>query len=52
MENEDRELIKTLSPFNEMSDKDFAAVLTDAQLTKVAKGKLIFKRADEDSKMY
>ena len=52
MESEDQELIKALSPFNEMSDADFSEILKEAKLTKVSQGKLIFKRADEDTKMY
>ena len=52
MENEDQELIRTLVPFKEMSDADFAKVISSAKLTKIPKGKLIFKRSDEDAKMY
>jgi hypothetical protein len=52
MESEDRELIKALTPFNDMSDADFDEILKSAKLTPVSQGKLSFKRSDEDSKMY
>ncbi len=38
--------------FKDMSDAEFSDVLKDAKVATVPKGKLIFKRADEDSKMY
>jgi CRP-like cAMP-binding protein len=52
MEKEDQEIIRTLIPFGEMSDADFTNIISSAKLTKVPKGKLIFKRSDEDARMY
>ncbi|MDG2071900.1 MAG: cyclic nucleotide-binding domain-containing protein [Pseudomonadales bacterium] len=52
MGSEDRELIKALTPFNDMSDADLHEILKSAKLTPVSQGKLSFKRSDEDSKMY
>jgi CRP-like cAMP-binding protein len=52
MESENRELIKALIPFNNMSDADIDAILKSAKLAPVSQGKLIFNRSDEDSKMY
>lgn len=52
MESEDRELIKALTPFNDIPDADFDEILKCAKLTPVSQGKLIFKRSDEDTKIY
>jgi CRP-like cAMP-binding protein len=52
MENEDLELIRALHPFTEMNDSEFKEAMAKASLTPRAKGKMIFKRADEDSKVY
>ena len=52
MESEVLEKIKTLHPFDEMSEGDLAEITSKATLSTFAKGKMIFKRADEDSKVY
>ena len=52
MEAEDKELIKNLIPFNQMGSPDLDAVLEQATVMTVAKGKMIFKRAEEDKKVY
>ena len=52
MENEDLELIKALHPFKGMDDGEFEKVMSKGSVSSHAKGKMIFKRADEDSKVY
>jgi len=52
MENKDLETIKALHPFSEMNDDEFKEVMTKANLSSWVKGKMIFKRADEDTKVY
>ncbi len=52
MEGEDLDKIKKLSPFASMSENEFSEMVTHAQLKSIAKGKMVFKRADEDSKVY
>lgn len=52
MEAEHKELIKKLIPFNKMSDSDLSAVLEHATVDAMSKGKMIFKRAEQDSKVY
>ncbi|MCH7742152.1 MAG: cyclic nucleotide-binding domain-containing protein [Proteobacteria bacterium] len=52
MESEELEKIRALSPFNQMDDSDFKEITAKATLSSVAKGKMVFKRADEDSKVY
>ncbi|MEE8112993.1 MAG: cyclic nucleotide-binding domain-containing protein [Nitrososphaerales archaeon] len=52
MEGEELEKIKRLIPFKEMGESDFKEITAKATLSSVAKGKMIFKRADEDSKVY
>ena len=52
MEGEELEKIKRLITFNEMGESDFKEITAKATVSSVAKGKMIFKRADEDSKIY
>lgn len=52
MEASDIELIKALIPFNQMSEGDLQAVLDQSEIQKMPKGKMIFKRAEEDDKVY
>ncbi len=52
MEAEHKELIKSLIPFNQMSEGDLSAVLEQAAVDAIAKGKMIFKRAEQDAKIY
>lgn len=52
MEAADIELIKSLIPFNQMSEGDLQAVLDQSEIQKMPKGKIIFKRAEEDDKVY
>lgn len=52
MESEELEKIKKLIPFNELGESDFKKITAKAKLSSVAKGKMVFKRADEDSKVY
>ncbi len=52
MENEDLETIRKLIPFDSMAEGEFTNVMSQARLATVAKGKMVFKRADEDSKVY
>lgn len=52
MESEELEKIKSLSPFNKMGESDFKEITAKATLSSFAKGKMVFKRADEDSKVY
>lgn len=52
MEAADLELIKQLIPFNQINEGDLTALLEKAQIMKLAKGKMLFKRNDEDDKVY
>jgi CRP-like cAMP-binding protein len=52
MKSEDLAKIKKLNPFKKMNERDFTDVMAGARLLHVPKGKMIFKRADEDSKVY
>jgi CRP-like cAMP-binding protein len=52
LDAEDKELIKNLIPFNQISEADLNSVLEQSQVSVVAKGKMIFKRAEEDTKVY
>jgi CRP-like cAMP-binding protein len=52
MKSEDLVKIKKLNPFKKMNKGDFTDVMVGARLLPVPKGKMIFKRADEDSKVY
>ncbi len=52
MEADDLELIKPLIPFNQMSEADLNTLLEKAAVETMAKGKMIFKRAEEDDKVY
>lgn len=52
MKSEDLAKIKELNPFTKMNEGDFTDVMVGAKLIPVPKGKMIFKRADEDSKVY
>lgn len=52
MESKDLDKVKMLNPFNEMEDDEFTRAMMDARLISVSKGKMVFKRADEDSRVY
>ena len=52
MEASEKELIKQLIPFNQMSDADLDTVLASASIVPTSKGKMIFKRAEEDDNIY
>lgn len=52
LESEDLKRIKKLDPFNGMASSDFEEVMANAKLSSFAKGKFLFKRAEEDSKVY
>lgn len=52
MEATDKELIKQLIPFNKMNDAELSASVEKASVSAVSKGKMLFKRAEEDNKLY
>ncbi len=52
MDTQDLDTIKTLKPFSTMDENEFKDVMGKAKLIRIAKGKMVFKRADEDSKVY
>jgi CRP-like cAMP-binding protein len=52
MESVDLAKIKKLNPFKKMNESEFRNVMRRARLLLVPKGKMIFKRADEDSNLY
>jgi CRP-like cAMP-binding protein len=52
LEAEHKELIRNLIPFYKMSEGDLSAVLEQATVEAMAKGKMIFKRAEQDAKIY
>lgn len=52
MDSEELEKIRKLNPFIDMNESDFKEITSKATLSSVAKGKMVFKRADEDSKVY
>ena len=52
MDAADFELIRGLIPFNRMSESDLTAVLDQSEVQKLPKSKMIFKRAEEDDKVY
>lgn len=52
MEAEDKELIKNLIPFNKMSESDLDSVLKQSTVSDLTRGKMIFKRAQEDRKAH
>jgi CRP-like cAMP-binding protein len=52
LEAELKELIKNLIPFNKMSENDLSAVLEQATVETMSKGKMIFKRAEQNEKVY
>ena len=52
MEAEEINLVKPLIPFNQMDEAALATVLEKSEVTTMPKGKMIFKRAEEDSKLY
>ncbi len=52
MDGEDLDIVKTLIPFNQMSEADLKTVLDHAEVQKMAQGKMVFKRAEEDDKVY
>lgn len=49
---EDVELIKKLIPFHQMSEGDLTALLEQAKIMKLPRGKMIFKRNEQDDKVY
>ena len=52
MEAEHTELVKNLIPFKHMSEGELSAVLEHATVEVVPKGKMIFKRAEQNTKVY
>ena len=52
MEAEHTELVKNLIPFKHMSEGELSAVLEHATVEVVPKGKMIFKRAEQNTKGY
>ena len=52
MEAEHKELIKNLIPFKHMSEGELSAVLEHATVDAVPKGKIIFKRKEQNTKVY
>ena len=52
MESQDLETIKTLTPFNGMSDTEFDSVKSGLTIQEFAEGKMIFKREEEDGLAY
>jgi CRP-like cAMP-binding protein len=52
LKEEDIELIKKLNPFNQMGGGDVTTLLEKAKIETMPKGKMIFKRAEEDDKVY
>lgn len=52
MKAEDVQLIKQLIPFNQMSDGDLTAILDQAKIAKLPQGKMIFKRNEQDDRVY
>ena len=52
MEAENIELIKNLIPFNQMSEGDLSAVLEQATVETMSNGKMIFKRAEQNAKIF
>ena len=52
MDSQEIELIKKLVPFSSMSASDLDVALQEAELTTYPKGKMIFKRDEEDSKAH
>lgn len=52
MQAEHKELIKNLIPFKQMSESELAVVLEHATVDAIPKGKMIFKRAEQNTKVY
>ena len=52
MEAEHKELIKSLVPFIHMSEGELSAVLEHATVEVIPKGKMIFKRAEQNTRVY
>ena len=52
MNTEDKELIKTLTPFSSISESDLNSVLGQSKIVDYTKGKMIFKRAEQDDQVY
>ncbi|NBP73654.1 MAG: cyclic nucleotide-binding domain-containing protein, partial [Alphaproteobacteria bacterium] len=52
MNAEDKELIKTLTPFSGVSESDLNSALGQAKIVEYTKGKMIFKRAEQDDQVY
>jgi CRP-like cAMP-binding protein len=52
MDSQDLDTIKSLSPFNSMSNGDFDLVKDKLSIGEFAEGKMIFKREEEDSNAY
>ena len=52
MEAEHKKLIKSLVPFIHMSEGELSAVLEHATVEVIPKGKMIFKRAEQNTRVY
>jgi len=52
MRDEDLNTIKTLVPFSQMNEAELSNAIAAAELTTFPKGKIVFKRSTEDSKVY
>lgn len=52
MDAADLELIKKLIPFNQVGEGDLGPLLQQANISKLPKGKMLFKRNDQDDKVY
>jgi CRP-like cAMP-binding protein len=52
LQAEHKELIKNLIPFKQMSESELAVVLEHATVDAIPKGKMIFKRAEQNTKVY
>lgn len=52
MNSEDPDILKTLNPFRQMPAGKLHAVLEKAEVQRFAAGKMVFRRAQEDTKVY
>ncbi|MBT3830776.1 MAG: cyclic nucleotide-binding domain-containing protein [Gammaproteobacteria bacterium] len=52
MEAEHKELIKNLIPFKQLSEGELSAVLEHVTVDAIPKGKMIFKRTEQNTKVY
>ena len=52
MEKDELQLIRSLSPFKDMDAEDFKGALSKAKILNVPKGKMVFKRNEDDTKVY